>query len=90
MAPTNKAPISTNEIEAKILSSTDISLLESHYFNVYNELQEEIEKFQYIHLTRKQRMADIKSVRTEPKIMRNQLCPCESGKKYKNCCINKK
>ena len=24
------------------------------------------------------------------KIGRNQPCPCKSGKKYKNCCINKK
>ena len=28
-------------------------------------------------------------VRTEPKIGRNEPCPCESGKKYKKCCINK-
>lgn len=24
------------------------------------------------------------------KISRNQLCPCESGRKYKNCCLDKK
>jgi hypothetical protein len=30
------------------------------------------------------------SVRTEPKIGRNEICPkCDSGKKYKKCCINK-
>ena len=28
-------------------------------------------------------------VRDEPKIRRNDLCPCESGEKYKKCCINK-
>jgi len=28
-------------------------------------------------------------VRTEPKIGRNEPCPCGSGKKYKKCCINK-
>lgn len=28
-------------------------------------------------------------VRTEPKIGRNELCPCGSGKKYKKCCLNK-
>ena len=26
-------------------------------------------------------------VRTEPKIGRNETCPCGSGKKYKKCCI---
>ena len=28
-------------------------------------------------------------VRTEPKIGRNNPCPCDSGKKFKNCCITK-
>jgi len=28
-------------------------------------------------------------VRKEPKIGRNDPCPCGSGKKYKNCCMNK-
>lgn len=29
----------------------------------------------------------IVKVRTEPKIGRNEPCPCASGKKYKKCCI---
>lgn len=28
-------------------------------------------------------------IRTEAKISRNDTCPCNSGKKYKNCCIKK-
>ncbi|MGN0673848.1 MAG: preprotein translocase subunit SecA [Anaerovoracaceae bacterium] len=28
-------------------------------------------------------------VRNEPKVGRNDPCPCGSGKKYKNCCMNK-
>ncbi|MCB9425927.1 MAG: DUF1186 domain-containing protein [Flavobacteriales bacterium] len=28
-------------------------------------------------------------VRTEPKIGRNESCPCGSGKKYKKCCLGK-
>jgi uncharacterized protein YecA (UPF0149 family) len=28
-------------------------------------------------------------VREEPKIGRNDPCPCGSGKKYKKCCMNK-
>ena len=31
----------------------------------------------------------LQDIRREPKIRRNELCPCNSGKKYKNCCINK-
>ena len=49
----------------------------------------EIEDFKYSHLTKKEREADIQPVRTEPKIGRNEPCPCGSGKKYKNCCLNK-
>jgi len=29
-------------------------------------------------------------VREEPKVGRNDVCPCGSGKKYKKCCINLK
>lgn len=39
--------------------------------------------------TRKQREANIVSVRdssVDPKINRNDLCPCGSGLKYKKCC----
>lgn len=25
--------------------------------------------------------------RSKPKLKRNQLCPCGSGKKYKKCCL---
>jgi tetratricopeptide (TPR) repeat protein len=32
----------------------------------------------------------IMPVKTEPKIGRNDPCPCGSGKKYKNCCLKKK
>jgi len=39
------------------------------------------------------RMALRKSVVTSPRsvmeVGRNDPCPCGSGKKYKNCCINK-
>ena len=27
--------------------------------------------------------------REQPKVGRNDPCPCGSGKKYKNCCMNK-
>ena len=43
--------------------------------------------FEYSHLTKKQKEADIQPIRTEPKIGRNSICPCGSGKKYKNCCL---
>lgn len=30
----------------------------------------------------------VRPIRTEPKIGRNDLCACGSGKKYKKCCLN--
>ncbi len=27
-------------------------------------------------------------INLEPKVKRNQLCPCGSGKKFKKCCLN--
>ncbi len=32
---------------------------------------------------------EAKPVTVEPKIGRNEPCPCGSGKKYKKCCLNK-
>jgi preprotein translocase subunit SecA len=45
-----------------------------------------IEDMRYSHLTKREREADIQPIRTEPKIQRNSLCSCGSGKKYKKCC----
>jgi len=44
----------------------------------------------YLHLSKKEREANIQPVRSTPKIGRNEICGCGSGKKYKNCCLNKK
>lgn len=41
----------------------------------------------YWDLTKKEKNANIVPVRTEPKIGRNEKCPCGSDKKYKNCCL---
>lgn len=48
------------------------------------------EELLYSHLTKKQREANIVDIRREPKIARNQTCPCGSNKKYKNCCLKNK
>ena len=51
---------------------------------------------QYPHRRRKSQaaaqwdsMEDGTYTRSQPKIGRNDSCPCGSGKKYKNCCLNK-
>jgi uncharacterized protein YecA (UPF0149 family) len=40
-----------------------------------------------IETPRAQRGRKVEAVRTEAKIGRNEPCPCESGKKYKKCCL---
>ena len=63
--------------------------------NVLNEQEIYVYKNSYKKLRNfaprsKSNKGELISVRTEPKIGRNQLCPCGSGKKYKFCCGNKK
>lgn len=45
----------------------------------------------YIQLMKKQKRMERHTpiIRQEPKVGRNDLCPCGSGKKYKKCCMNK-
>ena len=48
-----------------------------------------IDDMRYSELTRKERMANISPIRNsliDPKIQRNEICPCGSKKKYKHCC----
>ena len=49
-------------------------------------IHQHMEDMKYGGLTKKEREANIEPVRTEPKIQRNEICPCGSGKKYKKCC----
>lgn len=52
-------------------------------------LQKELDDLKYSHLTKAEREANIIPVRNSkinPKINRNEMCPCGSGKKYKKCC----
>ena len=48
----------------------------TYHDNIYNDL-----------LPHKKPFGTPVEVRTEPKIQRNESCPCGSGKKYKKCCI---
>lgn len=84
------------DIEALMGEGTPVTDLMKPYVEVLEsmppmeyKLLKAYDDMRYSHLTKKEREADIQPVRTEPKIGRNELCPCGSGKKYKNCCINK-
>jgi len=57
------------------------------FVNPYREL-EHIKDF-ISPLTKAQRNQLLEPIRTMPKILPNDKCPCGSGKKYKKCC-NKK
>ena len=59
------------------------------HLNTYKDFpftMSEMEDINYSHIPRKQRYIKLEPVRTEPKIGRNDLCSCGSGKKYKKCC----
>jgi uncharacterized protein YecA (UPF0149 family) len=85
------------DVEALMGEGIDVADLTKPYLDVLRDMPpleykmiKAYDEFRYSHLTKKEREADIQPVRTEPKIGRNEPCPCGSGKKYKNCCINKK
>lgn len=68
---------------------------EAHLLNIKEtkyqiEMIKRHDEFQYSHLTKKEREAKVQPIRNSkvnPKIYRNELCPCGSGKKYKRCCF---
>jgi hypothetical protein len=64
------------------MNPKDIAM-ELKAYPIMNHLKD----MEYNHLTKKEREAVVVPVRTEPKIRRNDPCPCGSGKKYKNCCL---
>lgn len=65
--------------------------------NSTNDLQEKNEAMQVAvnekqlamlqELSKRYKEAHSVKVREHSKIGRNELCPCGSGKKYKNCCL---
>ncbi len=85
--------ISNDELKKYIVNKvTDLSLPEPLIIRNRPEIPIlEMEEIRYGHLSKKEREAEILPVRTrnEPKIGRNQSCPCGSGKKYKHCCFKK-
>jgi uncharacterized protein YecA (UPF0149 family) len=67
------------------------TLYESNPYIEYCKIMQGLEDFEYSHLTRAQREADIQPIRnskTDPKQGRNNPCLCGSGKKYKQCCLS--
>jgi len=67
-------------VEAVVMDPATEHIVEMPPYKELNEIK-------YSHLSRAEREADIQPVRTAPKIGRNELCPCGSGKKYKKCCL---
>ena len=64
----------------------------------YIPSQEVVDKLRALVSKRKEEMAERERlatmprqpyVREEPRVGRNDPCPCGSGKKYKKCCMNK-
>lgn len=73
------------------VKGNNICIIDDSFGNIVNPYR--VAPYMYpdiiTHLTKAQREAKYFDIRREPKIQRNQPCPCNSGKKFKNCCINK-
>lgn len=78
-----------NDLAEKISLSDAVRMGNETYLKYVNTRPMDND-FLYSHLTKKQREANIVDIRREPKIARNQTCPCSSNKKYKNCCLKNK
>jgi len=79
----SKKFIDTNELD--IYNETLMSIPEKEL-----ELMKEAYDILYSKPSKKYKGLKTKPVRnseTDPKIGRNESCPCGSGKKYKNCCL---
>lgn len=77
-------------ITSEEYSERKLRNITGEYVNLYeykmNPIIPEMEDMKYYGLTKAEREAKISPIRTEPKIQRNELCSCGSGKKYKKCC----
>jgi len=72
--------------------SKDWLMLASIHFALNDQMKEHHAEFvEGIHDLRSQWIEDMRQsetvVRTEPKVGRNDPCPCGSGKKFKQCCL---
>jgi uncharacterized protein YecA (UPF0149 family) len=83
--------------EVEIIDPNNLPNVEDLVYFKTQEVVHQIEMIKcaqdvkYSHLTKKQQEAEIKAIRnskTDPKINRNEPCPCGSGKKYKRCCLS--
>lgn len=72
------------------LTVEELAEVQDYIAGISNKLQLDPEAI-YKHMWRGVPKADrlpAQPVRSTPKINRNEPCPCGSGKKYKQCCIN--
>jgi uncharacterized protein YecA (UPF0149 family) len=75
-----------NEKNAEKMCDANISQAKS-LLKKYPQLRYEYSMSDYDYMeSDEDEAAEVEPVRTEPKIGRNEPCPCGSGKKYKKCC----
>lgn len=69
------------EMEKDMAKKDEVYIYENPYANLPN--------IDIPPLTKKEQNQVIVDVRNTPKINRNSICTCGSGKKFKNCCLKK-
>lgn len=72
-------------MDATALSEQNYQSKESMEAAIQNDQMKKLEV-----LAQNWKAAHTQKVREYAKVGRNEPCPCGSGKKFKNCCMNKK
>ena len=93
MSPPEENAAALENQNNPFLDGSDIMDLEYKYAFKEFEKSEEYLSFLYGATPKALRGRVVKPVRDsskDPKIQRNESCPCGSGNKFKKCCINNK
>lgn len=83
------------EVEEPIIQDLDVigNEIVEHSESTNSKFIAAIKKFKYTKAPKAIRdlppCKPVRDSKTNPKIGRNEPCPCESGKKFKHCCIDK-
>lgn len=87
--------VSSASLEEK---SIDVNSIDFEPKKAFIPSQEVVDKLRLLVTRKKEEQAERERlatmprqpfVREEPRVGRNDPCPCGSGKKYKKCCMNK-
>lgn len=72
-----------------IISQGDMAITNVNRQTVFSFRTPSMERIDYVEDAGVKKSIALDPIKTGKKLGRNDLCPCGSGKKYKNCCMKK-